>query len=180
MVFAPDNLASMLVQLQNVGYLVGIEGRSGYFVTGKGWERIAELRKPGRDSNHAFVAMWFDDSRTNIFDNGIKPAIEADGITKAFRVDRKEHNNKIDDEIIAAIRQCRYLVADYTGERGAVSYEAGYANGLGLPVIHCVDELSKEAMHFDTRQYSHIIYSNADDLRVKLINRIRATILPAA
>jgi len=65
MVFAPDNLASMLVQLQNVGYLVGIEGRSGYFVTGKGWERIAELRKPGRDSNHAFVAMWFDDSRTN-------------------------------------------------------------------------------------------------------------------
>ena len=32
-------------------------------------------------------------------------------------------------------------------------------------------------VHFDTRQYNHIVYKNAEDLKVQLTNRIRATIL---
>jgi hypothetical protein len=47
----------------------------------------------------------------------------------AFRIDQKEHANKICDEIIAKIRRSRFVVADYTGHRGGV-YIARIARGL--------------------------------------------------
>ena len=64
-----------------------------------------------------------------IFEDGFKPAIEDDNRTKAVRIDRLEHNRKIDDEIIAEIRRSRYLVADFTGNRAGVYFEAGFALG---------------------------------------------------
>ena len=46
-----------------------------------------------------------------------------------------EHSGKIDDRIIAEIRTAGLVVADFTGSRGGVYYEAGFASGLGIPVI---------------------------------------------
>lgn len=146
-------------------------------ITSDGWLRIAKLNHLGRDSKQAFVAMWFDSSRVSFFEGGIKPAIEADAKTRAVRIDGQEHNGKIDDAIIAEIRRSRYLVADFTGDRGGIYFEAGFALGLGLPVIWCVDKSDVEKLHFDTRQYNHIVYTDPDNLRVQLLNRIRATIL---
>jgi len=97
-----------------------------------------------------------------------------------IRIDKKEHNNKIDDEIIAEIRRSRFLIADFTCERknvrGGVYYEAGFAQGLGIPVIWTCKDTSLTDLHFDTRQYSHIIWKNPADLLIQLKNRIGATI----
>lgn len=173
----PAECQMVLKELTNQGYLswVGDAG-SNWCITGKGWERIERLNAPGRDSRQAFVAMWFDPSRQTYFDEGFKLAIEHDKKFDAFRVDQKEHNQKIDDEIVAEIRRSRYLVADFTGNRGSVYFEAGFALGLGLPVIWCVQQGEEKDLHFDTRQYNHITYSDAADLKTKLLNRIRATI----
>ncbi len=57
-----------------------------------------------------------------------------------------------------------------------VYYEAGFAEGLGIPVIRTVRKDSLGELHFDTRQYNHIVYESQDELRVKLKNRIMATI----
>ena len=59
----------------------------------------------------AYVAMWFNPSMAEIFDKCIEPGVNSAGY-KALRIDRKEHNNKIDDEIIAEIRRSRFLIAD--------------------------------------------------------------------
>jgi hypothetical protein len=53
---------------------------------------------------------------------------------------------------------------------------AGFAMGLGIPVIWTVREDQIGQVHFDTRQYNHIVYDSAEDLRKKLHNRIAATI----
>ena len=97
----------------------------------------------------------------------------------ALRIDNKEHNDKICDEIIAEIRRSKFVVADFTENRGGVYFEAGFALGLGIPVIWTVqqDFLKKEGVHFDTRQYNHIAYKTGDELRSRLNNRIRATII---
>jgi hypothetical protein len=171
----------MLRQLESERWIAPTEPGSGkhsaLIVTPEGWRRIEKLRKPGRDSRQAFVAMWFNPDRVRVFDDGFKPAIEADERTKAFRVDRKEHNQKIDDEIVAEIRRSRYLVADFTGNRGGVYFEAGFALGLGLPVIWCVEQGQEKDLHFDTRQFNHVTYADPADLKAKLVNRIRATIV---
>ena len=147
-------------------------------ITVAGYRRIEE-QTSGIDSSQAFVAMWFHDSMKGALAHGMEPAIRDAGY-KPFRIDQKEHINKIDDEIIAEIRRSRFLVADFThgddGARGGVYYEAGFAHGLGLPVIFTCHKDWVETLHFDTNHYNHIVWITMADLREKLKNRILAVI----
>jgi hypothetical protein len=151
----------------------------------RGWMKVEEIRKAkkGKDSDQAFIAMWFDPSMDEAYHQGMKPAIESCGF-RASRVDMKEDNDKICDTIIAEIRRSRFVVADFTGQRGGVYYEAGFALGLGLPVIRTCRQQKDAAgkseidkLHFDTRQYRHIEWENPADLAEKLKRRIEATII---
>ena len=125
--------------------------------------------------------MWFDDSMDEVWENAIKPGIEDAGY-QAIRIDRKEHLNKIDDEIIAELRRARFVVADFThgddGPRGGVYYEAGFAYGLSIPVIFSCRKDSIGKVHFDTRQYPHILWKakKLDEFRNRLTMRISAVI----
>ena len=139
-----------------------------------GYSRIEELQT-NPDSSKCFVAMWFDISMDEVYEIGIKPAIEDAGYSSS-RIDRQEFIGKIDDEIIAEIRRSRFLIADathgYDGVRGGVYYEAGFAHGLGLPVIFTCRTDMIDKVHFDTRQFNHIVWEDTDDLRLQLRNRI--------
>jgi len=155
---------------------VGFLNDNGLKISPKGWAYLESLRRGNPESKTAFVAMWFHESVTAAWlamANGIRSA----GYD-ALRIDQKQHNNKIDDEIVAGIRRSKFLVADFTGHRGGVYFEAGLAMGLGLPVIWlCRHDQLKET-HFDTRQYNFIVWE-ADklaELSTALQNRIEATI----
>ena len=139
----------------------------------EGWEEAEKVRPV--TSAQGFVAMWFAPDMKPIYDKGFDPGVTTAGY-KPFRVDNREHNDKVDDLIIASIRESRFVVADFTGHRGGVDFEAGFALGMGLPVIwSCRDDAIKD-LHFDIRQYNCVTWTTADELRVKLNNRIRATI----
>ena len=111
--------------------------------------------------------------------NGFEPAIRNVGY-EPIRIDKREHIEKIDDEIIAEIRRSRFVVADFThgdkGARGGVYYEAGFAHGLGIPVIFTCQEDSFNAVHFDVRQYNHIVWPGLEELKKNLSIRIAAVI----
>lgn len=144
-----------------------------------GYTRLAELDGENSGSVQAFVAMWFDDSMRDAYEKGIAPGIRAAGY-EPVRIDGKEHNNKIDDEIIAEIRRSRFLVADFTqgetGARGGVYYEAGFAHGINIPVIFTCRQDALKNVHFDTRQYNHIAWETPEELGERLSQRISATI----
>ena len=143
-----------------------------------GYRHIAE-QAGNVDSSQAFVAMWFGDSIANAYEDGIEAGIRDAGFSP-LRIDRKDHINKIEDEIIAEIRRSRFVVADFSqgddGARGGVYYEAGFAHGLDLPVIFTCHEKSLKDLHFDTAHYSHIVWADHAELREKLKNRILAVI----
>ncbi len=145
-------------------------------ISPEGWSFIESLSQPNSNSLLAFVAMWFDPTANSAW-TAMNEGIRQAGY-EPFRIDRKEHNNKIDDEIVLTIRRSKFLVADFTGHRGGVYFEAGFAMGLGLPVIWLCrkDELDKT--HFDTRQYNFIIWEGDKlmELSRSLQNRIEATI----
>ena len=154
-----------------------VTGGAHVSLTVQGWNRIDELQRRWllKESKQAFVAMSFIPSLDSAFRDGFGKAIEEVGFI-AMRVDLKEHNEKICDTIIAEIRKSRFLVADFTGQRAGVYFEAGYALGLGLPVIWTCKEEDKDALHFDTRQFNHILWTSETDLFQKLKRRIEATI----
>jgi len=158
--------------------------RFGFKISPKGWAYIDSLRRGNPQSQTGFIAMWFDPSM-NELRRFLASAIQNAGF-EPLRIDQKQHNNKIDDEIVAAIRRSKFLVADLTNHRGGVYFEAGFAMGLSLPVIWtCRHDYLKET-HFDTRQYNFIVWTEdrLPDLEKALQNRIEATIgrgpLPAA
>jgi hypothetical protein len=120
-------------------------------ITAKGWRHL-ETVSTG-DNATGFVAMWFDDQMTPIWEQAFYPSIYDAGYTP-LRIDKKEHNNKIDDEILASIRVSKFVVADFTEQRGGVYYEAGFASGLAKPVIWTVRKDHLHNVHFDTRQFT--------------------------
>ena len=144
-----------------------------------GYSRVEEITT-GIELDRCFVAMWFDPSMNHVYDHGISPAIRAAGYDPR-RIDRQDDLiGKIDDAIVSEIKRSRFLVADFThgdsGARGGVYYEAGLAHGIGIPVIFlCRHDVIKE-VHFDTRQFNHIVWDDVDELATRLTDRILASI----
>jgi len=145
-----------------------------YAMTVEGWKRVAILRPIGGvRGRQAFVAMWLDKSLDGPYENGIRPALVACGY-HPWRADRELIQEKICDRIVVEIRRSRILVADCTGHRTNVYYEAGLAQGIGLPLIWTCGDTDFDRLQFDTRQYTHIKWCAAEDLRQQLEDRIRA------
>ena len=170
-------LKTFAYHLHSLGYVeLGAEGADALTcqLTLKGWQRVPELQKLGKASDKAFVAMWFAAELDEAWREGIVPAFDGTG-WRPVRVDSVEHNDKIDDRIVAEIRRSGLLVADVTGHRAGVYFEAGLALGLGLPVVWMVRADHLEGVHFDTRQYNHIVWATPAELREMLRNRLLAT-----
>ncbi len=142
-------------------------------LTPAGWQAAKGV--PNAESHTAFVAMWFHPGMHVVYDEGIKLGVEQAGY-KPVRVDREQYLNKVDDKIIASLREARFAVADFTGNRGGVYYEAGFAAGLGIPVIYTCCKPRIKKVHFDTRQYNHLGWMTPDELREQLRDRILATV----
>jgi hypothetical protein len=171
-----DDVAEAVIlrkYLEEEGFISSRQAGSTYRISARGYMACDELAAKRAASTQAFVAMWFAPEMNGAYDSGIKPAIEAAGYSPMI-IRGKEHVNKIDDEIIAEIRRSAFLVADFTGHRGGVYFEAGFAMGLGLPVIWSCKAEDIGELHFDIRQYNCIDWTEPVDLARRLQKRIEA------
>ena len=97
------------------------DGQTDLRLTPAGWRHFIQLESERIKSTVAFVAMWFDPRMTPAYSDGFHRALYDLGYDP-IRVDREEHLGKIDDFIIASIRRCGLLVADFTGMRTGVFF----------------------------------------------------------
>ncbi len=173
-----DELAYLLNEvLWNELKLLQPKDNENYVITPKGWVFLEAI--PNKESTMGFIAMSFNPTMLELWKYGIDSGIRDAGY-EPKRVDKYEHNNKVDDEIIALIRRSRFVVADLTDQRPSVYFEAGFALGLGLPVFWTCKkkEIDGKEIHFDTRQYNIIPWEEGglQDFQKALANRIEATI----
>jgi nucleoside 2-deoxyribosyltransferase len=180
------NLALLIFQLTQEGLIEADTMAPGQHqqkvrITFRGWERVDQRRRSRLVSRSAFVAMWFDPRMDRAY-AAIESVLASAGYKPPFRVDdgrydslpEREQHTKIDDRIIDGIRRARFVVADFSGNRQAVYYEAGYAVGLGVPVIWCCRRQDLNILSFDTRQIEHISWDTEDDLARQLEAKIGA------
>jgi len=148
-------------------------------ITPTGWAYLSGIGAETKDQG--FIAMAFKSELNPLSEIGLHVGIESAGY-KALRIDRKDHNNRIDDEIVAEIRKSKFVVADLTENNQGAYYEAGFAQGLGKPVIWTCEEsqLKAKDIHFDVRQYIITTWEkgsdNLTDFAKRLTQRIEATI----
>ena len=156
-----------LVKLGPQGYIYQVLPR-GYIAVDKLTRRVARGDK-------GFVAMWFDEDLKSAYESGFRAGIKNAGY-EPDRSDQGEYTNRIDDEIIARIRAAAFVVADFTGHRGGVYFEAGFALGLGREVIWTCRKDDMKDLHFDIRQYNTLDWEDPEDLATRLQHRIEVTV----
>jgi hypothetical protein len=151
-------------------------------LTFAGWSLFEELKRGRSQSKTAFMAMQFGDPELDqIFASYFRPATEATGF-QLKRVDEAQPAGLIDDRLRIEIRTARFLIADLSHHNRGAYWEAGYAEGLGKPVIYTckkdVFENKTEGTHFDTSHHLTIVWNPDDpsDAADRLKNTIRATI----
>ena len=146
---------------------------------------VEEQLRERSSNEQVFVAMWFDEClKEEAYKEGFAKGIAQAGYAP-YRVDQDtHHSDKLDDRVLAGIRHSRIVVADFTCDvanvrrkrtglaNGNVHYEAGFALGLGLPVIYTCREDCKAYLNFDTRQINHIFWRDAADLARQLQERL--------
>lgn len=155
-------------------------GHPQWIVTMRGWERLTPSLTPGGIPGTVFVAMAFTDDMNAAFDAAIRPAVYEDCGLSVTQVGRVQHNDSITDLILAGLRAAQIVIADVTHQRNGVYFEGGFGMGLGRSVVWMCREDDLANVHFDTRNYNHIVWATHEDLRTKLRERLRATLaLPA-
>jgi nucleoside 2-deoxyribosyltransferase len=146
-------------------------------VTFSGLNYFIDLTEKGNLSNKCFIAMSFN-PLLNDTRQAIKQAIESTGF-KPIIVDEVHYESEktINDAIIANLKDCKFCIADFTEQRDGVYFESGFALGQGKPVIYTCREEDFKKSHFDTNHFPHIIYKNPEELKQKLIDKIKAWIV---
>ena len=175
----------MLLALQDAGFvnLAGVSAAGGKWptvVTPEGWNRIADLEESrvGIPSGQIFVAMWFGGGGTflgqpavdfmkRVFTDGMRVGAARAGY-RAQRVDFLPFNEDIVAQIITDIKRSQLVIADFTRHRRGVYFEAGFARGVGLPVISTCHRDFVHLAHFDTRNTNHLLWTDPADLAAKL------------
>ena len=130
-----------------------------------------------------FIASAFEKKDVDlIYEKVVQPVLRKKSIIP-LRVDRVEHNDDIDDKILALIKECDFCIADLSYARPSVYYEAGRVHGMGKPVIFLArsdhfkhrenDELGNFRIHFDLQMKNIIKWAEPTaTLKKQLESRI--------
>jgi hypothetical protein len=160
------------------------DGTSDYILTMEGWTEAQRLKEQRQAvGNRAFMAMQFGDERLDrLVANHFVPAVKAAGFDLR-RLDEGQPAGLIDDQLRVRIRTARFMVSDITHGNNGTYWEAGYAEGLGRPVIYSCEKAVFDGMdktrraHFDTNHLVTVLWE-PDKLDVaarKLKDIVRAT-----
>lgn len=153
-------------------------------LTQEGWRRFRELNNAAVSSRHAFMAMKYGDPELDAIVKAHFSKSVARAGFELRRLDQNQPAGLIDDQLRVQIRTARFLVCDLThGNRGAY-WEAGFAEGLGRPVIYtCREDVFNDAAndnrpHFDTNHFVTVLWrQDAPHLAAqRLVDTIRATL----
>ncbi|MBX9586584.1 MAG: nucleoside 2-deoxyribosyltransferase [Gammaproteobacteria bacterium] len=130
-----------------------------YKITAKGHVFLNDALHKPVPTNTVFCAMWFDKSTDTLWEKAIKRSIKKANYDPR-RIDEEHFSENVMVKMYQLINTSQFVVADLTGERPCVYYEAGYAKAQGIKVIFTAKD--KEKIHFDVSQYPIIFWKEEE------------------
>ena len=86
----------------------------------------------------------------------------------------------IDNIMRVQIRDCSFVLVDLTHDNSGAYWEAGFAEGLGKPVVYICERSKFEEFktHFDTNHCTTVLWSNdkVDKFKANLIATVRRSL----
>jgi hypothetical protein len=117
-----------------------------------GWAAFEKEQRGQTAGGYGFIAMKFNDEILDPFVRDVvKPAVSTLGFDLLDMRDAAEAGI-IDNVMRARIRDASFVLVDLTHANEGAYWEAGYAEGLGKPVIYLCHRKTFEEIgtHFDT------------------------------
>jgi len=152
-------------------------------LTYDGWSLYDKIKySSSSNSRQAFMAMKFGETELqNIYDNHFKKAVSATGFELVSLSDpEKQKAGIIDSHLQVEIRTSKFLLVDISHENLGAYWEAGFASGLGKPVIYTCsqDAWKKKKPHFDVEHHQTVIWdsSNPQEAEQRIKDIIRTTL----
>lgn len=135
-------------------------------LTLNGWERYDAGKRGQLDGNYGFIAMQFNENELDFFvENVVKPAVKEETGYDLVSMNDVSRAGIIDNIMRAQIEGASFVIADLTHDNLGAYWEAGYAEGLGKPVIYICEKKKFETgtIHFDTNHCTTVPWSKNDD-----------------
>jgi hypothetical protein len=164
---SPRGFELILDHLFEVGLVTGIPskglnepGRAYATLSFAGWVYYESLRQGLGIYGKAFMAMIFGDEQLdNILEHVFKPSAKQAGFD-LLKLDDVPRAGLIDDRLRVEIQNSDFVIADLTHDNLGAYWEAGYAEGLGKPVIYTCErkKFDEKKTHFDTNHHLTIIW----------------------
>lgn len=129
-------------------------------LTLKGWANYDAEAAGKTASAYGFLALKFGDDTLDTFIRlHAKPAAE----TLGFRLEDMRDRARagvIDDLMRIDIRDAAFVIADLSHDNPGAYWEAGYAEGLGKPVLYICEKSKFEEFktHFDTNHSTTVLW----------------------
>ena len=130
-----------------------------------GSERYQTEKRSGASSDYGFIAMQFNEpALDNFVRDVVKPAIRK---TLGYDlVDMRDVSRAgvIDNIMRMQIRGAAFVIVDLTHGNEGAYWEAGYAEGLGKPVVYICEKgvFEENGTHFDTNHCTTVVWTTDD------------------
>ena len=147
----------------------------------EGWERYEAEKRGQFEGNYGFIAMQFGDTDLdNFVQSVVKPAVKEN--TGYDLVDMRDVSQAgvIDNIMRVQIRDAAFVIAELSHDNLGAYWEAGYAEGLGKPVIYICEQkkFDEKSTHFDTNHCTTVLWDRDNDegFKKELIATIRRSL----
>jgi hypothetical protein len=135
-----------------------------YSLTLTGWERYEAERRGRFAGLYGFIAMKFGDPVLDpMVEAVIKPAVRGGIGYDLVDLRNVSRAGVIDNILRTQIRDAAFVLVDLTHDNSGAYWEAGYAEGLGKPVVYLCEQSKFDAArtHFDTNHCTTVMWSAA-------------------
>jgi hypothetical protein len=145
-----------------------------------GWDKYESEKHGELSGNYGFLALKTGDPFLDpLVKNHIKPSIEAIGFKLVDYRDIAQAGI-IDNILRVQIRDAAFVLVDLTHENAGAYWEAGYAEGLGKPVLYICEKnkFEEKKTHFDTNHCTTVQWDidQVDDFLANLIATLKRSL----
>lgn len=145
-------------------------------LTLEGWDQYEAGKRGELRGNYGFMALQFDDPELNEIVEFLKKQIKEELNYDLVHMLDVERPGIIDAIMRVQIRGSAFVIADLTHDNRGAYWEAGYAEGMGKPVVYICekDKFEKVSTHFDTNHLTTFKWSK--DNKQEFANRLIAAL----
>ena len=168
-----SDLAYIIRALKSEGKIETHSNDTGMFLTLPGWQEYEKLKRSVENSRKAFVAMKFYDAtdtntnyffQTELLDEFLIPAVRETGYELSNPLSSDPKAGNLHARLEVEIRASRFVIAELSHHNNGAYWEAGFARGLGKPVIYMYNKRigGRERPHFDVGS-DYIVFWEEDE-----------------